>query len=836
MGCGKLAAAFEPIHGALHRVRPVLRLLPLPFSIALCLPAMADDKPESWALCPVQDVIPSFDGSAGPEPGASAQAARADRAEQSTTIEGDQLGGTEQNLEYQGNIEMRRGDQFLGADNLQYDQEADTYVADGHVRYQDAGIRIVADRARGNQETDSHQIDNIRYQLVSRRGNGGADRIDMKGAEGALLHSTYSTCDPEDRRWELRSRRIDFDTDAGWGVAHGATVRLGKVPVLYVPYLKFPIDDRRHTGLLYPSVSLSGRNGFDYEQPIYFNLAPNYDATLYPRYMSDRGGLLGAEFRYLYPKGKGILEGSWMPSDDLLKERALEPDFNPAVNPDPDDSRGMLRFRGNHNINRSWQARAGLTWLSDSRYTEDFSNSLYGLSATSVASTAGIYGLGRHWKAGLMAEYWQLSDYTVSEASLPYNRLPRTYLNWEQPLGRWFTAGVDAEAVKFQHDEKAGGSRLDVKPFVSMPLRGASWFLRPTLAWRHTEYRLDAGLADSTARNLAASAYGIPAAQVTPAMLAEFRDDAPSRSLPIASLDAGLYFDRETEIKGSRFLHTLEPRLFYLNAPYRDQNGIPIFDTRAFTFSWGQMFRDNRYTGADRQTDANQLTLALSTRFLRQADGFERLSASIGQIRYFEDSRVTLNSNETPVEQGKSAWVVDANYAPTDRWTVGASYQWDPKFRREDLASVRARYLFGDDGVVNLTYRHRRDLLEQADFSFLYPVTPSWSVVGRYYHSFYRDANSEPGLLEGIAGVQWDSCCLAVRALVRRYVRSREGEMNTAFQVEFVLKGLGSAGQNTERTLRRAILGYYRDDLYLVPPSNTTPDPDDNINDPDPIL
>jgi len=402
-------------------------------------------------------------------------------------------------------------------------------------------------------------------------------------------------------------------------------------------------------------------------------------------------------------------------------------------------------------------------------------------------------------------------------------------VNWAQPLSRWVHVGGHAEAVQFQHDEKAGGSRLDVKPSISFPLQGASWYVTPTLSYRHTEYRLEADLARTVAVSRAAEALGIAENQVTDAMMLPYYDRSPSRSLPIGSLDAGVYFDRETEIKGSRFLHTLEPRLFYLNAPYREQDGLPIFDTRPFNFSYGQLFRDNRYTGPDRQTDANQLTLALTTRLLRQRDGFERLSASIGQIRYFEDSRVTV-PNEVPLEQGKSAWVVDANYAPTDRWNIGASYQWDPKFRREDLASVRARYLLPDDGVVNISYRRRRDLLEQADFSFLYPVTPAWSVVGRYYHSFEDDK-----MLEGIAGVQWDSCCLAVRALVRRYVRNREGEMNTGFQVEFVLKGLGSAGQDTERTLRRAILGYYRDDLYLVPPSDIAPASDDDSNSPDPI-
>jgi len=821
-------------------VRTALRLLPLPFSIALCLPALADDeKPESWALCPIQDVIPAFGGAPQPSAAGSAQAAREQRAEQPTSIEGDSLGGTETNLDYQGNVSLIKGDQFLGADSLKYDQEKDTYVADGHIRYQDTGIRLVADSARGNQDADTHQIDNVRYQLVSRRGNGGADRIDMKGPEGSLLHSTYSTCDPEDRRWDLRARRIDINTDDGWGVARGATIRLGKVPVLYVPYLKFPIDDQRHTGLLYPAIGLSGRNGFDWKQPIYLNLAPNYDATLEPRYMSKRGFQLGAEFRYLYEKGRGEIQGTWMSKDDLVRDRMNETDydrFNPN-NPDPDDGRGFLSYEGSHRFNRNWQARASLIWLSDARYQEDFGNSLYGQSFSSVTSTAGVYGAGEYWTAGLMADHWQLSDYLSTEGSLPYNRLPRIYLNWNQPLSRWISVGGHTEAVRFQHDGKGGGSRLDIKPTVSFPIQGASWYITPTLAYRHTEYRLDAELAETTAIARARRAYGIPAPQtVTPAQIAEFYDRSPSRSLPIGSLDAGMYFDRETEVKGDHFLHTLEPRLFYLNAPYREQDGLPIFDTRPFNFSYGQLFRDNRYTGPDRQTDANQLTLALTTRLLRQKDGFERLSASIGQIRYFDDSRVVL-PGEVPLEQGKSAWVVDANYAPTDRWTIGASYQWDPKFRREDLASVRARYLLPDDGVVNITYRRRRDLLEQADFSFLYPVTPAWSVVGRYYHSFYRDAatNQEPGLLEGVAGVQWDSCCLAVRALVRRYVRNREGEMNTGFQLEFVLKGLGSAGQDTDRTLRRAILGYYRDDLYLVPPSNIAPRPDDTSYAPDPM-
>lgn len=806
-------------------MRPALRLLPLPFSIALCLPALAEDKPDNWDLCPITDAIPAFDQAETPKPGTTAAQARAQRATQPTAIEGDRQSGTDVNMAYEGNVVLRRGDQFLNADNLKYDQETDTYIADGNVRYQDGTMRIMAARAHGDQSTDSHEIEDVQYQLVSRRGNGGAESIDLTGAKGRLHGSTYSTCDPQQRVWELRSNRIDVDTDEGWGVAHGATIRIGKVPVLYVPWIKFPIDDRRHTGLLYPAISMSGRNGFDYRQPIYLNLAPNYDATITPRIMTQRGASVAGQFRYLYEDGRGTFDLNWMPSDDLVKDRERdyangEPD--PYGDPLREKNRGLFHYSGFHDVNDQWQARADVAWVSDSRYVEDFSNSLYGASFSALNSTLGLYGRGRYWSAAVMADNWQLSDYTLPDTSLPYNRLPRLAFAWERPLSRWLTTGLNAEAVRFQHNEFAGGTRMDLKPFVSMPLQGASWYIKPTLAWRYTGYKLDQEFATDPL-------YG-----------GSYSDTSPSRSLPIASLDAGMFFDRDTKIKGERYLHTLEPRLYYLNVPYRNQDGLPTFDTRAMTFSWGQLFRDNRYSGPDRQADANQLTLAMTSRLLRQADGHEKLAVSLGQIFYFDDSRVTI-PGEVPVESGKSAWVADVNYAPTDRWTIGASYQWNPQFRREDLASLRARYLLPGDGIVNIGYRYRRNLsngrdqLEQADFSFLYPVSSTWSVVGRYYYSLYKDplVNAKPQLLEAVAGVQWDSCCLAVRALVRRYVRNREGDLNNSFQVEFVLKGLGSAGQNTERTLRRAILGYYRDDLYLVPPSNTTPDPDDNDSGPE---
>jgi len=794
-------------------VRPVFRLLPLPLCIAISLTAhAADDRPLDWSLCPVEDAVPVFADAPTPT------SAPEDRDLQNTDLACDStegvMGGT---VVCKGNVTLQRGDQFLHADSLRFDTGENTYVADGNVRYQDSSMRMVAESAQGDQARDTHEINDVRYQLIERRGNGGADSIRMEGTQGALMGSTYSTCPPSDRHWELRAARIDIDTDSGFGTARNATIRVGKVPILYMPWFKFPIDDRRVTGLLYPNISQSNRNGFDWRQPIYLNLAPNYDMTLEPRLMTKRGLMLNTEFRYLTPTGRGEFDIGYLPSDDLTSRNRedelaefIEEGY-PLENRRKDD-RGRFRFVGRQNINRTWQARANLNWISDPRYLEDFNNNIDSISSYRVNSDLGIYGRGRHWDAGLMADYYQLSDYTLSELRLPHYRLPRAYFNWEQSFGRWFTAGVNTEAVRFQHiDQEArpGGTRLDFKPYVSMPLGGASWFVTPTLAWRYTGYRLDRELAENLEP-------GNP-------------ETSPSRSMPISSLDAGLYFDRNIRFRGEDYVNTLEPRLFYLNVPYRNQDNLPIFDTGPMTFSWGQLFRDNRFSGADRQADANQLTMAVTSRLIRESDGREKLAVSLGQIQYFEDSRVRLSDSNPVVESGRSAWVADATYAVNDRWTIGASYQWDPKFGREDLASLRTRYLVGDDGIVNFSYRYRRDasngedLLEQADLSFLYPLSPSWSLVGRYYYSI-----EDKQMLEGIAGVQWDSCCLAARLVARRYVRNRTGEMNDAIQLEIELKGLGSAGPDTESRLRRAILGYYREDLYLVPPPEVRSGDDDD--------
>ena len=312
-----------------------------------------------------------------------------------------------------------------------------------------------------------------------------------------MHRSTYTTCDPSQPVWKLSAPQIEVDNDEGFGTARNAVLRIGKVPVLWAPYFKFPIDDRRKTGLLFPQLGMSGRNGFDYTQPIYLNLAPNYDDTLMPRYMSRRGLMLDNEFRYLYNGGRGELLTAYIPNDKLR-----------------DRDRGRVMFSGYHNVDDHWQARANLAWVSDERYVEDFANRLVGVTASNLQSTVGLYGTGKNWTAGIMADRWQLTDYTLNESALPYNRQPRLYFNWDKPVLPWLETGVYAEAVRFTHDDinfkydasagpdlqytrngqtqrMYGGSRLDVKPYVSFPISGAAWYVTPTLAYRYTGYDLD---------------------------------------------------------------------------------------------------------------------------------------------------------------------------------------------------------------------------------------------------------------------------------------------------------------------------------------------------------
>jgi LPS-assembly protein len=516
---------------------------------------------------------------------------------------------------------------------------------------------------------------------------------------------------------------------------------------------------------------------------VYLNLAPNYDASLTPRWLSKRGLMLGGEFRYVTEGSRGRFDGNWLPNDDGYFVDGEKRD------------RGYASFEDYSTLNRHWYFATHLKNVSDRNYFGDFGDGIDATSISLLASDIGFYGRGKYWSASLSAESWQIASPLVQDGDEPYRRLPRLQASAWRPFSRWFEGGLDFEAVRFEHDELSGanllryesGDRIDLRPWLRARLGGESWFVVPQVAWRYTRY---------------GSLEGYPVDHLA-------RPDSLTRSVPIASLDAGAYFERNFDWHSHDYIQTLEPRLFYLHVPFRDQIDLPVFDTRELTFSWNSLFRDNRFGGADRQADANQVALALTTRILRGDDGRERFSAGIGRIHYFDPSEVRLLQGDPLPDSSGSPWIATVGVSLADWWNLGVTQQWDPDGHRTDLSSVHTQvHLNGT--VVNAAYRYRRPTLtqpalEQTDLSFVVPLNHNWNAYGRWNYSLHDNQT-----IEALAGMEWKSCCMAVRVLGRQYIRSFDSRENFGLYLEIELNGLGSFGRDTGRLLDDAILGYTR--------------------------
>lgn len=733
------------------------RLCPLALALAVGVAGAAPGRgdPGLWSMChgtPVFDWVQPL-------------TANADRALAPVDIDAATFDVSSQDIyRLEGDARLARADQRLRADRLDYTHSSATYRASGDVRYQDAGVAVGASVIEGDIDADQTRMADVRYQLIALRGNGEAASASFKGPRGELEQVSYSTCDPGRQSWVLRAEHMDLDRESGVGSMRNATLRIGDVPVLWVPYASFPIDDRRRSGFLYPSLGSGGDSGVDLRIPYYLNLAPNQDATLSARLLGRRGVMLGAEYRYLTAHHAGQIEGDWLPNDDRTGR-----------------DRGSARIRHSGALGGQWQLLADLNHVSDDRYFEDFGDSLSTASTSLLGSFLALRGRGAYWSASLSADAWDITDPLVADSAEPYSRLPRALYRWDRPLADWLQLSLDAEAVAFDHDDRPGARRYDLRPALALPLVRAWGYIRPEFAWRQTGYSLDRDFA------------GLGLA-----------DRDPSRGTAISSLDAALVFERETRLFGRNMLQTLQPRLYYLRVPFEPQNDLPILDTQELTFSFGQLFRPNRFTGADRQMDANQATLALTTRLLESETGRERLSASLGQIRYFDPQRVQLPGIAATDASG-SAYVGEIELAVSDRVGFGLTQQWDPSIDATTVSGLRS-YWRGDGGaLVNLAYRYRRQVLEQTDASFVLPLAPGWRAVGRWNYSLLDDST-----LEGFLGAEWEGCCIAVRALGRHYVRNREGEKNNAIYLELELKGLASFGRDSVQFLERAIVGYAR--------------------------
>ncbi|MDX9665568.1 LPS-assembly protein LptD [Pseudomonas sp. P5_152] len=757
-----------------------------------------------------------------------------------------------------GDVVMRQGSMQVEADEASLYQAENRGELNGNVRVRDNGALIVGDHADVQLDTGEAKVDNAEYVLHKSRVRGNA--LYAKRAENAIIRlkdGTYTTCEPNSNAWQLKGNNITLNPATGFGTATNVTLRVKDIPVLYTPYIYFPIDDRRQSGFLPPTIGSGSDTGMLLVTPYYFNLAPNYDATLYPRYMSKRGMLLEGEARYLTKSSEGQFGAAYL--DDEEDERKLQSDY--------EKTRYMYNWQHKGGLDSRVFTEVDYTKISDPYYFQDLQTDQLGVKSVSdfVNQQGAVSYRGDTYTARINAQAYELAS--VSNLT-PYDRLPQITFNGflpQQPGGLNFA--YQTELVRFDRDLKTGdfvdqdgnssprldnniqglaratGDRLNLAPTVSLPLDWTYGFVKPALKYQYTQYQLDL---DSIGKNQIVAQDQAAAAAGTDNVNGHF-DSNQSRGVPIASIDSGLYFDRNTQWFGKNYRQTLEPRLFYLYVPEKNQEDIPVFDTSEYTFNYASLFRDNRFSGSDRVGDENKLSLGVTNRWIEE-NGFERQRISVGQAVYFKDREVQLPGidakDRKDAQSNVSPYALEYAYNWNRDWSTTADYNWDPDSHGPRSGSAMFHYQPEDNPnkVINAGYRYRNDQviynqntgkwqfggdygtpgqpgyvkdyykIQQHDFSVIWPVVPQWNAISRWQYDYNRNRT-----LEAFGGFEYDNCCWKLRLINRYWVSydefSQEAPQNEkgdhGIFLQIVLKGLGGVvGTKVESFLDKGIQGY----------------------------
>ena len=716
-------------------IRIKTTILSFASSLFLLLPAMAatqgsgipDIPPQREALCgpPAPwPQIPLFTG--------EAIHLQADEAQ----MHGEEI------TTFTGEVIINRGDAQLETDQARYFKSQNRLDLQGNVHLTTPGLQLFGANADYDLDRQSGQVNYARY--LTRDGKkGAADNIELiDPARAALNDASYTSCDLDDPDWLLTASRLKLDTESRQGYATHSVVRFKGVPFFYFPYMRFPIGDARLTGLLFPDIGDSQRHGMQLRLPFYWNIAPDRDATLTPWYMDKRGTMLMTEFRYLNPGNRGQLEMDYLDKDKLYG-----------------GNRGRLRWQHSSTAVRGWATAIDFNRVNDEDHLIDFGNSLNNANATHLQQKAALAYNARNWNfRGQLQAYQKLSG------STPYERLPQLTFNTRLPQreNHW-QPGFDAELVDFTRDDNSvQGMRLNMRPYLSLPLSSEAMFLTPKLSWQFTAYDLE---------NTATT-----------------QNPKASRDVPVFSLDGGLFLERNLQLGDSALIQTLEPRLFYVYAPYRAQDDIPVFDSGVVGFNINDPFRENRFTGADRVEDANRLTAMLTTRFIDEDSGTERLMARIGQLYYFADRRVTLPGGSVETE-ARSPVIAELISRPFRSFYVVSDAQWDPRSKDYSSGNLRLEYQPNRQLDLRLNYRYRKDSLETNEGLIRWRITPRWYLAARklYDIRYHRQQESEYSL-------RYDSCCWAFKLSARqRFIRAGEPDEKAVY-FELELKGLSSFG------------------------------------------
>ncbi len=663
-----------------------------------------------------------------------------------------------------GSVKIIQGSRSLYSSSATINQETGDINLSGGATYREPGLLFTGKSAQSNTSTRKTTLNDAEYVLFKSGIRGSVSQISRnEDATITIRDGNYTQCPPGTDTWKLGAEEIHLDRKSGFGSAKHATLRVSDIPVLYLPYFQFPIDDRRHTGFLYPIISYSDTEGLDLGIPYYFNIAPNIDDTLTPRFLDKRGLLLENEFRYMNSFSSNSLSTSYLPNDQLT-----------------DESRWLLGIQHTGQPADRWHSTINYLSVSDDDYFEDLGTKLDATEESHLNRSGSIAYYGNQWQAEFLLQSYQ----TIDDNITPYRRLPQLQISGTPSLEPdWLSASYIFQLTEFDRDltgltdsNRITGSRLHFEPQLTTTYRNASGFIKPAIKFWHSQYTLNNQL-DSL-------------------------DDSPSISVPVISIDSGLFFDRDFSLFNNPYQQTLEPRLYALYVPEQDHSSIPNFDTTAYSFDYASLFRSNRFSGYDRIGDTQQLSLGVTSRLIDQK-GREAVSASIGQAIYFNDRLVDLSDSiPTDSTSDYSDIATSVTWRPNKRMNINFNANFNHEDIRNTENNVALRYQEDINHIVSVSYRFAEDIREQSTASFIWPVSKHWSALGVWQYDWLTNDSIDTAF-----GLEYESCCWKTRLITRHWLQDNN-EKDTALYLQFVLKGLGSFGSSGGTDFVEKITGF----------------------------
>ena len=691
-------------------------------------------------------------------------------------LRADRLEGDNHLLTAEGHVELRTRNETVLADRLSYSIDDQTIFGKGGVVLRRGLDWISGPELEYKRDTQTGFFKSPSYFVSEANARGDASEIRFLGPDRYdATDASYTTCIAPNPDWYLRGSDIEVDNLRKVGTAHGASVHFLDVPVLYAPWLEFPLSSQRKSGFLTPTLGSTGVRGLEIAAPYYLNLAPNYDATLTPRLMSKRGLMLGAQFRYLLGDANGPMGTSTgeMNAEYLPNDRVSGHD------------RYALAWQDATQFSPWLSAFWNLNKVSDDTYFADFADRISVTSQKSLPRDAGLQATHGPWSLLARVQSFQTLQDPNAPVVPPYNRLPQLLGSLRDTDWLGLTWSGTAEYARFAQPALAPtGDRVVFYPKVAWSRQGAAWFFTARTGLHLREYSLDNPTPVSPDRHL-------------------------GYAIPISSVDAGLVFERDLKVADTPVTQTLEPRAYYVYVPYRKQDDAPVFDTAQDDFNFSQLFSDNRYIGNDRIGDANQLTLALTSRFLDGVTGGERLRLAVGQRFYFADQRVNLN--EPLRSASTSDFLGSAEGRLSDAWSLASLLQYNFDGQQVERLDAGFRYTPSIGHVFNATWRYTRATsdptsglgeIKQIDLSGQWPVADNWTLVGRWNYSL-----SDSKILEAVAGIEYNRDCWVLRVVGQRLTTTTQQATTSVF-VQLELSGLARVGTSPLELLRRSVPGY----------------------------